>query len=69
VGVCVGVGVGVGDALTTVTIPVIPKLQFTTQKYGKDPTVLKVWSKVEPWLRTPESQSPLGEHEVPDVVL
>jgi hypothetical protein len=30
VGVCVGVGVG--DVLATVTIPVIPKEQCTTQK-------------------------------------
>jgi hypothetical protein len=32
----------VGDWLTTVTIPVIPKLQCGTQKYGNDPTLLKV---------------------------
>jgi hypothetical protein len=44
VGVDVGVrvAVGVGDALSTMTIPVIPIEQCGLQKYGKDPPVLKV---------------------------
>src|SRR5207244_3659572 len=74
-GVCVGVAVGVrvavgvGDALTTVTMPVIPIEQCGLQKYGEDPTVLKVCEKVAPWLRIPESHIPLGVHGVPEVVL
>ena len=67
VGVCVGVGVGVG--VDTVTMPVIPIEQWGLQKYGNDPTLLKVCEKVAPWLRIPESQTPLGVHGLPEVVL
>ena len=49
VGVATGVAVGVGVGVDTVTIPVIPREQCGTQKYGNDPTVLKVREKVCPW--------------------
>ena len=69
VGLGGGVAVGVGDALATVTMPVIPKEQCGVQKYGNDPTLLKVRVNMAPWLRIPESQIPFGEPGVPDVVL
>jgi hypothetical protein len=52
-----------------VTMPVIPIEQCGLQKYGKDPTVLKVCEKVAPWLRIPESHIPLGAQSLPEVVL
>ena len=69
VGLGGGVAVGVGDALATVTVPVIPREQCGVQKYGNDPTLLKVCVNMAPWLRIPESQSPLGVHGLPEVVL
>src|SRR5207248_9836655 len=69
VGLGGGVAVGVGDALTTVTVPTIPKDPCGVQKYGNDPTLLKVCVNMAPWLRIPESQIPFGEPGEPDVVL
>lgn len=69
VGLGGGVAVGVGDAFTTVTVPVIPKDPCGVQKYGNDPTLLKVRVNMAPWLRIPESQSPFGAPGLPDVVL
>ena len=70
VGLGGGVAVGVGDALTTVTIPVIPNnAPCGVQKYGNDPTLLKVRVNMAPWLRIPESHIPFGAPGVPDVVL
>ena len=69
VGLGGGVAVGVGDALATVTVPTIPKDPCGVQKYGNDPTLLKVRVNMAPWLRIPESQSPLGVHGLPEVVL
>ena len=65
----IGGGVGVGVGFVTVTVPVIPKEQCGVQKYGNDPTLLKVCVNIAPWLRVPESQSPFGVHGLPDVVL
>ena len=69
VGLGGGVAVGVGDALTTVTVPTIPKDPCGVQKYGNDPALLKVCVNMAPWLRIPESQIPFGEPGEPDVVL
>ena len=69
-GVDVGVGVGVADAFTTVTVPTILQQEpWGVQKYGNDPTLLKVCVNMAPWLRIPDSQSPLGEPGVPEVLL
>jgi hypothetical protein len=65
-----GVGVGVEVEFVTVTVPVIPQhAPCGVQKYGNDPTVLKVWLKLAPSLRIPESQRPLGDPGVPDVLV
>ena len=56
-----GLGVGVGDGAETVTEPIIPQqAPCGLQKYGNDPAAGNVWEKVAPWLKTPESQTPLG---------
>jgi len=65
--VTAGVGVGVNVAFATVIVPTIPILQCGVQKYGNVPAVLKVWENVAPFPRSPESQSPLGAHEEPEV--
>jgi hypothetical protein len=68
-GVGVGLSVGVGDGAETVTEPTIPIKACGVQKYGNEPAAGKVWEKVAPWFRIPESQNPLGLPGVPDVLL